>query len=139
MKLHTTLTRTDINTAYRDVRDIGHIPYDVSIFKMDDQASRSHPCGYLIKLGTYDGTSGPSKIRYRLNTGKWGLDRTVFAATYDEWGWFIARIFELDPNAKWSNSSGIRYADAEDFIKKTNGKFPVRLPDERMWYVTAHP
>lgn len=49
--------------------------------------------------------------------GQNGDPRTP-AATYDEWGWFLAHLFTVDPEMTCTY-----YASAEDFHAKTDGKY----------------
>lgn len=138
MKLHTTLERHEIQSAFRDVRDIGHITVDVSMIQFDYEPSRTHPHGHKIQLGTFEQFSLPNgKSRRNKNTGKWGANSQMWAASYDEWGWFIARIFELDPTARWAG--GGAYQSPDDFIKKTDGKYIMYLPNPHMWKLESHP
>lgn len=137
MKLHTTLERHEIQTAFRDVRDIGHVTKDISLVQFKEEPSKTHPYGHIIQLGTQEQFSLLNgKSRHYKNSGIWGSVR-MWAASYDEWGWFIARIFELDPTARWTG--GGAYQSPEDFAKKTDGKYSMYLPDPTMWVLTAHP
>jgi hypothetical protein len=138
VKLHTTLPRHEIQVAFRDVRDIGHLTLDISLVQFEEEPSKTHPYGHKIQLGTQYQFSLPNgKSRHYKNTKIWG-DTQMWAASHDEWGWFIARIFELDPTARWTGGGGA-YTSPEDFIKKTDGKYSMYLPDPTMWVLTAHP
>lgn len=53
------------------------------------------------------------------------------AATYDDWGYFIAEVFALDPDAVFGPYKGI-----EDFHAQTRYKFDDR-PDEGPFTVVA--
>ena len=49
------------------------------------------------------------------------------AASWTEWGWFLARVFERDPVARCGDYRGVR-----DFNAKTGGRFiEPRTPRER--------
>lgn len=98
MKLHTALTHGDVTRALGDVKKAGHVADDVFFVQHDVERSMSRPHGYKIQLGTYDKTSGPTRSRHYKNSGGSGAG-DVWAATYDEWGYFIERVFELDPSA----------------------------------------
>lgn len=123
MKLHTKLNSHQIYDALTDVKLGGGMTKDIYFVQFAYENSRTHPNGYLIQLGTTDQHSLPSgkkrhyKNRHYKNSGDHGSD-TIWAATYDEWGWFIAELFERDPNAKFGY-----YSSRDDFNEKTNGKF----------------
>lgn len=118
MKLHTTLGYQQITQAMRDVKSRGQMTEDVMFVQFEHENSNSHPNGYLIQLGTLDKTTGPTNSRHYKNSGQWGSDNTMWAATYDEWGWFIAELFELDPDAKFG-----RYKNYDDFHAQTKTRF----------------
>ena len=49
------------------------------------------------------------------------------AASWTEWGWFLARVFEQDPDARCDD-----YRGADDFHAQTSGRFiEPRTPRER--------
>ena len=98
MKLHTALTQAEVRRALGDVQRAGHVTPDIGFMQLDSERSMSRPHGFKIQLGTYDKTSGPTRSRHYKNSGSNGAG-DVWAATYDEWGWFIERVFELDPSA----------------------------------------
>jgi hypothetical protein len=75
------------------------------------QASQSH--AFEVKLA---GTSF-----YRMQS-----DRDQYAATWDEWGIFLATLYKLDPRMV----AGRTYADAHDFHWQTGGRFTT-LTHER--------
>lgn len=63
--------------------------------------------------------------RYYGNSGNAGANTQRRAASYAEWGWWLARLFERDPNARMGD-----YADREDFHAQTAGEFVV-VSDQR--------
>lgn len=75
--------------------------------------SRSHHIAYSVRL------SGSSKSTMTNLPDK--------AATYDEWGFFLAEIFARDPQAKCGGYNG-----REDFIVQTDGKFVVGVQHENV-------
>jgi hypothetical protein len=118
MKLHTKLTSHDISEALENVKQHGLVTEDISFVQFAYESSRSHANGYLIQLGTTNKYSLPSgKKRHYKNSGDRGADM-IWAATYDEWGWFIAEIFDRDPNAKFGY-----YKSRDDFNEQTKWKF----------------
>lgn len=132
MKLHTRLHSSDIGRALARVHDLGLVARDVTFVEFTYQDSRSHPSGFKIQLGTYDKYTGPTGSRRYKNTGHLGASSAwngepVWAATYDEWGWFIAEIFLADPRAKFGP-----YKDATDFHRQTKGAYrPSATPAVR--------
>lgn len=100
MKLHTSLARTDVCAALRAVKADGQMAEDVMFMQLDAEGSRTHERGFKVQLGTYDPGSGPGKSRHFKNSGQYGASR-VWAATYDEWGYFIAEVFRRDPGASF--------------------------------------
>lgn len=118
MKLHTTLGYQQITQAMRDVKSRGLVTDDIFFVQFDYEGSRSRPNGWLIQLGTFDKTTGPTNSRHYKNSGQWGAETNIWAATYDEWGWFIAELFELDPDATFGHYKGIN-----DFHKQTKTRF----------------
>lgn len=160
MKLHTSLLMTDIGNALTRVKELGLVAEDIRFMQFTIEGSRSRPYGYRIQLGTYNQHSGPTRSRRYKNSGRSGAttgydgnDR-VWAATYDEWGWFIGEIFLMDPSARFGSYDG-----AMDFYEQTGGRFrpsavpsvryaPLTDPDDypepektgpRMWVNTLHP
>jgi len=125
--------------ALADAKDEGHIARDVTFTGYTAYKSRTHPFAHEIQLGTWDKTSLPKgytdqhghklTVRRYQNTGDSGAsserpghDGAVWAATWHEWGWFMAKVFELDPSARWG-SQRWGYQSAADFHAKTKGVF----------------
>lgn len=95
MRIHTNLTHSDIVDCARGL---------VSLTTLSEHGSRSRERAFEVKL------SGSSP--YRQNFG------TEQAATWDEWGVFIARIF-----AKDSDAIAGHYKSADLFHEVTDGRF----------------
>jgi hypothetical protein len=145
MKLHTSLTEYHVFKALSDMHAAGKITPDVHFVKYKALGSDSHRYGYEIQLGTEDKFSLPTgyldqrgkklRVRRYKNSGDHGAD-SVWAATYHEWGWYIAEIFRKDPHAKWGGGLRAEYPNAKHFHAVTNGKFllPDRvIPDADGW------
>lgn len=114
MKLHSDkITERDIYVALRDPR----IASDVHPVTLETGRSQSRRYRYEIQLGTYDQTSGPTKSRHYKNSGTSGASN-VWAATYAEWGWFIARLFAIDPEATFGP-----YKGQDSFNAQTDNAF----------------
>lgn len=76
---------------------------------MTRHGSRSHEYAFNVKL------TGESKRR--PNSGKRGAGDD-FAATWDQWGVFIAILFDKDPSIKMTH-----YENRHDFHVMTNNRF----------------
>lgn len=101
MRIHTDATLTTIVNAARIAR--------VDLVVSTEHGSRSRARAFEVKL---EGVS-----RRRPNGGSSGAG-SGFAATWDQWGVFLAHLFEVDPTAKcWA------YDGAEDFANKTADRF----------------
>lgn len=120
MKLHTKLLAHEVRNALQTVKDVGQVADDVHFVQFDYEGSKSRDNGYLVQLGTYDQCSGPKNSRHYKNSGTHGAS-DIWAATYEEWGWFIAEIFALDPDAIFG-----AYKSLDSFNEQTSDQF--RLP-----------
>lgn len=118
MKLHTNIiTQPAVYRALNSAILAGRISEDIYFVKLDPSPSRSRHYGYEIQLGTDDKTSGPTRSRHFKNRGNAGAD-SVYAATYAEWGWFIAELFVIDPAAVFGSYRGVA-----SFNEQTENKF----------------
>lgn len=105
MKLHTnTLTRSDIREALAESKAAGFVDAAVGFEMLEDKGSRSHSHAFEVQLGWYGEKIKGDGRRYK-NTGKNGAD-IVYAATYDEWGQFIAELMERDRDAVFGTYKG---------------------------------
>lgn len=109
MRLHTdTITLTDV---YKAVADLPGVYVFVS-----EHGSRSKARAFEIKL---EGTSNN-----RTNPGTRGAyDPESYAATWDEWGVVIARLFMIDADAFWGVPKNPTYENAWNFHTITAGRF----------------
>jgi len=99
MRIHTSLTADQVRNM------VAGIP-NVYLLRDTQHGSRSHARAFdVILTGT---------APYRTQG-----DRDHYAATWDEWGIFLARVFRADPNAK----AGAYYANATNFHHKTGYRF----------------
>jgi hypothetical protein len=103
MKLHAnTLTPANVRSAARKAR--------VDLVTFTERGSRSHSRAYDVIL------SGES--RYRTNAGTSGGYDMPHAATWDQWGIFLAALYAVDPTVKsWA------YDGTDDFHHKTADRF----------------
>jgi hypothetical protein len=113
MKLHSDVIYHGMVTAsLRTAKLAGHIAEDVYFVKLDVSPSRSRKYGLEIQLGAFDKTSGPSRSRRYKNRGNAGAD-SVYSATWYEWGFFIAELFIIDPDAVFGAYKGIDSFNAQ--------------------------
>jgi hypothetical protein len=113
MRLHSdTLTRDEIHAALTDA-DIPGVFIDVCTA----HGSRPRSRGFEIRLAACEGRDRNGKKRRPRNTGTYGGDGhdPYKGATYDEWGYFIAELFERDPEAIFGPYNG-----RDGFHKMTN-------------------
>ena len=133
MRLHTRLTSDDIDWALQRAKLNGKIANEVGFCPIVAMNSQTHPRAYEISLSSPDYVPLPEpvnrygktqKTRRRARNGGW-------AATRREWGWFIAEIFDQDPDSRWGtrprydgrDSKRWGYFDQADFDEKTNFEF----------------
>lgn len=102
MRLHSnTLTVRDIETALQQCKHDGTVDGFVQFETFDTKGSRTRKNGFEIQLGWY-GTKEPGDGRRWKNTGNrgassdWNTGGGCYAATYDEWGYFIAALYRMD-------------------------------------------
>jgi hypothetical protein len=121
MKLHTSLHPSDVQDALNRAKASGNVTPDIEFVEYGVGNSRTHSIRFDIQLGTYDKTSGPTKSRRYKNSGQYGAG-SVWAATYDEWGWFMAQVFDRDPGAQFGDRKN-GYNGVHDFNAKTGSKY----------------
>jgi hypothetical protein len=119
MKLHTTLSREQIRTALRYAKIQDTVGTDIVISRIDSAVSRSHSHAYELMLGSCQKHRPDGKCRRVRVNGAYDWER--YAATWDEWGWFIAQIMKMDPHAKFGP-----YRNSHHFHEMTKGAY--RLP-----------
>lgn len=145
MKLHTSLTSTQVYAALHRAQDSGLVTNDVRFFDFAEAGSRSHDRAFEIQLGTWEKDSLPKgyrdqnghklTVRRYKNSGSRGAaneyggsEGSVWAATWHEWGWFMVEIFNADPNAVFGSPTARGYGgykSREDFDVKTKGLFKL--------------
>lgn len=138
MKLHTSLTTAEVDAALGRAKRKGLITWDVDFAVFTPGRSLTHAHGYEVQLGTWDQDSLPGgytdqygkrlRVRRARNSDH-GENR--WAATWHEWGWFMAELFAADPNARWGANPARcarpeyawGYASEADFHRKTENAF----------------
>lgn len=91
MRIHSdTLTQKDLRDA------LGSVPGRQVYFEDSptEHGSRSHDRAFEVRLRGL-GDRHTRRPMYAWRTGTDGM-----AATYDDWGYFLAHLFEVDPDAK---------------------------------------
>lgn len=114
MRIHA--NNLTLNDIYAAVNDLPGVYVTVS-----QHGSRTHKAAFEVSL---EGNG------YRKNTGTSGAGDEI-GATWDEWGVFIARVFDADPNAVFGSVSAPIYSDGYTFHLTTNDRFEsLSLPDD---------
>ncbi len=109
MRIHTDkLTRQDLFAA---------LPCRVDIDEAMEHGSRKRSHAFEVRLIVWDGGKGTSHP-YRRNSGQYGADNAGYAATYDEWGWWLAELFDRDPEM-----IAAQYKGRSDFHTQTSGNY----------------
>jgi hypothetical protein len=120
MKLQTSLTADEVREALARAQASGDVPGDIEFDQFNPAGSRSHRFGWDVHLATErkdtraDGTVRPTAAYY-------GVRGQLRAATYDEYGAFLAEVFSADENAH-----ARPYKGKDDFHRKTNYDYATR-------------
>jgi hypothetical protein len=116
MRLHTnSLEWSDLYKALNSAKGKGLVASHIEFVTSSSHGSRTHNRAFEIQLGTDTKISG-DKRRYK-NSGQYGASN-VYAATYDEWGWFIKELFTLDNELSFGH-----YKSFDDFNRMTENKY----------------
>ena len=114
MRLHTdTITLEHLNAAVRA------IPGKSVTMEWSTHGSRSKAHAFEIGLEGY----GDRHTRQR-NYGDGGM-----AATWDDWGFFIAYLYEIDDDAFWGSASYKVYENAWKYHALTFDRFNIASED----------
>lgn len=120
MRLHTdTHTRSTIQHALQRATNTGKVARHVYIETLDLHGSRKRADAYEIRLRAWDKVEGDGRRRPNPGTGNRDHDGE-WAATYDEWGWFIAELFTIDPDAIFGS-----YVGQKGFDHDTHGAYSL--------------
>jgi hypothetical protein len=101
MRLHSDkIGYTDVKAALLNAQNAGKVSREVMFETFEPKGSRSRKNAWEIQLGWY-GEKVTGDGRRWKNTGNRGADSAYngngcYAATYDEWGWFIAELYRMD-------------------------------------------
>ena len=115
MRIHSnTLTSEQVWKASHDLPGV--------YVHVSEHGSRSHERAFEVRM---EGNG------YARNTGKYGADQYETGATWDEWGVFLARLFNLDANALSGSVKYPTYANAADFHRQTFNRFAsLSMPED---------
>lgn len=112
MRIHTSATRADLDAAARAA--------GVALAGLTEHGSRTHARAFEVRLsgsGNYGGQYGT-------------LDHKN--ATWDEWGIFLAAVYEADADARCGGSAARPiYANADDYHWQTGERFLTLTPGEQ--------
>lgn len=109
MRIHSdVLTYVDMARAATSVE--AHTGSTVDFLRFDRHGSRKRSRAFEIQLRS----DGRLTHRHTMN------DCNAYAATWDQWGWFIAHLFSVDPDAIVGPYNGL-----DDFNWQTDDKFTL--------------
>ena len=118
MRIHTDkLTEQDMRDALNSEKEIGRIAPTVTFKVLDPKGSRSHARAFEVQLESWDYEVGDG--RRRGNDGAYGAMQEAWAATYDEWGWFLAALYRVDQDMICGSNKNPVYAGSLDYAMKT--------------------
>lgn len=129
MRLHTdTLTADTIRDAFRAEVEAGRIARSVGFETLTEHRSTTHARAFEVKLGSY--SKAPGDGRRWGNSGGYGATSQTtgeYTATYDEWGWFLAALYQVDPVMVVGSKSSPIYSDADHFAVRTGATYAPGL------------
>jgi len=117
MRIHTTGNADTLREALKTAQAEGKVAAHVYFDRFSAHRSTTHQSAYEVHLGADHKETGSK--RRRPNSGGGDPEFAQWAATYDEWGWFLTALFDRDPAAKVTGC----YADHADFHAKTRYAF----------------
>lgn len=116
MRIHTDkLSEQNIRAFLADEITAGRIAPTVGFKKLTQHGSRSKARAFEVQLESWDNADGDG--RREGNSGSYGGGEN-YAATHDEWGWFLAALFAAEPEA-----DATHYYNADDFHHKTTDNY----------------
>lgn len=118
MKVYSdTLTPADFAHALQGAQAAGLIGPSVFLAELDEKPARKAARLYVVQLAAV--SKMPGEKRRRVNTGSTGAG-DVFAATWDEWGYFMAEVFARDESAVFGPYDGV-----DSFREMTKGAYGI--------------
>ena len=112
MKLHTNLGILKLDDILHQLKQESTIAPGVDLLILGSASSRSHDRRIDLSLGLIDKDATHRRARNLMGTEDGGYR---YAATYDDWGWFISGVFDADPEAKFAGA----YDGRADFDTRT--------------------
>lgn len=115
MRVHTKLGGREFKAL---LQVDGRLGQDLYFENLTEHGSRTHDRAFNVKIWSQNRTTISGATRKRPNPGNWlngQRTRQCFTATFDEWGYFLAALFEADPHARVVNC----YNDREHFHERT--------------------
>lgn len=121
MKLHSNiLTASDVRDALERAKKRGHVDRLTVFDVLEVKGSRTRKNAFEVHL-EWVGDKVKGDGRRWTNSGNRGADTGgSYAATYDEWGWFIAELFDKDENAVFGHYKGM-----DDFNNQTRSAYEL--------------
>jgi hypothetical protein len=117
MKIHSNyLSPAQLEACLADVKHAGRVVKPVTLY-LAPAASRSRSAAWEARL-YWLGTKRPGDGRRRPRSRVAAISADAWAAFDDEWGWWLARVFQFDPDAITGP-----YRGAADFHAKTRSRF----------------
>lgn len=118
MRIHTdVLSADDFSHSLADEKRAARIAISVGFKELSEHRSTSRHRGFEVQLGSYKKIEGDGR---RIgNSGSYGAMSGEYAATYDEWGWFLAALYREDPNMIVGSKKNPIYKDQSDFRFRT--------------------
>jgi hypothetical protein len=120
MRIHSDkLREQDIYDALKSEKESGRIADSVHFRVMTVHGSKSHELGFEVQLESHGQIKGDG--RRRGNSGQYGpmgYD-DGYAATFDEYGFFLAALFRLDPEMVCGTVKHPIYDGVDDYNEKT--------------------
>lgn len=116
MRIHSDiLEHKDIVHALRTQRDLGRVGPNTYTAVLNEHGSRKRARAWEIKLEAIEKIPGDGR-RFGNSGGYGSTSQTTgeYSATYDEWGWFLAELYRLDPDLITPY-----YENVQDFHEKT--------------------
>jgi hypothetical protein len=130
MRLHTRLTYSQVIGALVSAKHAGLVAPDVQFTVLKSHGSRTRQHAFEVQLGVP--RSGPYQPLKAGTLNKYGRPQKTrrttngggqnWAATWAEWGWFMAEVYDRDSAARWGAGSW-GYFSRLDFNEKTDSRF----------------
>jgi hypothetical protein len=114
-----TLTPADFVNALEGAQAAGLIGPGVFLAELEEKRTKGNKRARKYTLQLAAAAKMPGDKRRRINSGTHGAGN-AWAATWDEWGFFMAEVFARDASAMFGP-----YEGADDFGNKTKGAYPL--------------